>query len=251
MIYVDKTAYIWELTQNGKYYFLSRPRRFGKSLLLSTLKAFFEGKADLFKGLFIYDKMEKWEQFPIIHLDYALIQYQKDTSTFEDSILSYLKSIATAYGLTIEESIIPNYLGALVKELHKKQGPVVILVDEYDKPLVDLLNEEAQFYENRKVISSLYGAMKSLDPYLQFVLLTGVSRFAKVNVFSGLNNLNDISMSGKYSQIVGFSQEEIEQYFQSHLLFMGWKESSIQPFFFYQILGRSRIWQLLVCFWYA
>ena len=134
----------------------------------------------------------------------------KNTSTFEASLLSYLKSIAEEYGLVIEESLIPNYFRALVMQLYKAHGPVVILVDEYDKPLVDVLLDEARFYENRAVISMLYGTMKSLDPYLQFVMLTGVSRFAKVNVFSGLNNLNDISVSAKYSQIVGFSEEEIE-----------------------------------------
>jgi len=196
---------------------LSRPRRFGKSLLLSTLKAYFEGKAELFKGLFVYDKVKTWKKYPIIQLDYALIQYNKDTNTFETSLLSYLKSIAKDYGLIIEETIIPNYFTSLVMQLHKAHGPVVILVDEYDKPLVDSLTNEEQFYENRKVISGLYGTMKSLDPYLQFVMLTGVSRFAKVNVFSGMNNLDDISMSAKYSQIVGFSQEEIEQYFQAYL----------------------------------
>jgi len=217
MIYVDKTAYIWELTQNGKYYFLSRPRRFGKSLLLSTLKAFFEGKGELFKGLYIYDKEKEWKQYPIIQLDYALVQYRKDTKTFEASLLSYLESIAKEYGLIIEETIIPNFFSELVRQLYKKHGPVVILVDEYDKPLVDLLTNEKQFYENRAVISGLYGTMKSLDAYIQFVMLTGVSRFAKVNVFSGLNNLNDISMSSAYSQIVGFSQDEIEQYFESYL----------------------------------
>ena len=217
MIYVDKTAYIWELTQNGKYYFLSRPRRFGKSLLLTTLKAYFEGKSELFKGLHIYDKEKNWNKYPIIHLDYALIQYRKDTKTFEASLLSYLESIAKQYGLIIKQSIIPNFFNELVIELYKKQGPVVILVDEYDKPLVDLLTNEKQFYENREVISGLYATMKSLDAYLQFVMLTGVSRFAKVNVFSGLNNLNDISMSSDYSQIVAFSQDEIEQYFQPYL----------------------------------
>jgi len=116
-----------------------------------------------------------------------------------------------------KESIIPNYFTLLVKQLHKAHGLVVILVDEYDKPLVDLLANEEQFYENGKVISGLYATMKSLDPYLHFVILTGISRFVKSNVFSGLNNLNDISLSAKYSQIVGFSQDEIEQNFQAHL----------------------------------
>ena len=103
MIYVDKTAYIWELTQNGKYYFLSRPRRFGKSLLLSTLKAYFEGKSELFKGLFIFKEEKDWKKYPIIQLDYALIQYRKDTITFEASLLSYLESIAKQYGLIIKK----------------------------------------------------------------------------------------------------------------------------------------------------
>lgn len=217
MIYVDKTAYIWELTQSGKFYFLSRPRRFGKSLLLSTLKSYFEGKANLFEGLDIFDKEIEWKEHPIIQLDYALIQYRKDTITFEASLLSFFKSVSKEYGLTIEETILLDFFRELVIQLYNTQGSVVILVDEYDKPLVDLLTNEEQFYENAKVISGLYATMKSLDPYLQFVMLTGVSRFVKANVFSGLNNLDDISLSGKYSQIVGFSQDEIEQYFEPYL----------------------------------
>ncbi|MCO6492633.1 MAG: AAA family ATPase [Phaeodactylibacter sp.] len=217
MAYVDKTAFIWELAQRGKFYFLSRPRRFGKSLLLTTLKSFFEGRRDLFEGLYISGKEASWKKHPILHLDYSLVEYKKSRDVFEQSLLEQLYSIASGYRVKLESTIIANAFTDLVKGLYEKNGPVVVLVDEYDKAMVDMLDDEKRFEENREVLRGLYGAMKGLDQYFRFVMLTGVSRFAKVNVFSGLNNLQDISMSAHFSQIVGFSQEELEENFGPHL----------------------------------
>jgi len=160
MIYVDKTPLIHKLVNEGKYFFLARPRRFGKSLLLTTLKAYFEGK--------------------------------KDQATFKLSLLENLQFIAKQNGLSLKNTILANAFKELVIELSQKHDKkVVVLVDEYDKALVDTLTNKSLFEGNKEVVRNIYGAMKGLDNYLHFVMLTGVSRFSKVNVFSGLNNLTD------------------------------------------------------------
>ncbi len=213
MIYVDKTAFIWELIQSGKFYFLSRPRRFGKSLLLTTLRAYFQGRKDLFEGLDIYEKEKDWKKHPVIHIDYSLLEYQKSRAIFEQSLLEHLKALASGFEVKLESSIIANAFTELIKALYDKFGPVVVLVDEYDKAMVDVLADKDRFEENREVVRGLYGAMKGLDQYFRFVMLTGVSRFAKVNVFSGLNNLQDISENRSFATLLGFTQEELEFYF--------------------------------------
>jgi len=219
LIYVDKTKFIYELTRSGTYYFFARPRRFGKSLLLTTLKSFFLGKKELFKGLDIYDKEKDWAFYPVIHIDYSKVNYRDTKEVFRSSMIFHLKAIANEYEVTLLETDISTAFNELVLKLHQKyQQRVVILVDEYDKPLVDSLTKPAEFERNRLILSSLYGSMKGHDDYLRFVLLTGVSRFSKVSVFSGMNNLDDISMNRAYSTLVGFTQTELEAYIMASLL---------------------------------
>ncbi len=218
MIYVDKTKYIHQLVKGGRYYFLSRPRRFGKSILLTTLKAFFRGKKELFKGLYIYKKEKNWINYPVIHIDYSLIEYH-NIAIFRASLSNHLKFIAHEYEVVLENTIIGDMLIELVQKLVAKYDQkVVILVDEYDKPMVDYLTDETRFAENRSVLKSLYTNFKGLDSYLRFVMLTGVSRFSKVSVFSGMNNLDDISMTKEFSTIVGFTKEEITANFSAYLI---------------------------------
>jgi len=218
MIYVDKTKLIHDLIRQGKYYFFARPRRFGKSLLLTTLKSFFLGKKELFKDLYIYDKEKDWTFYPVVHIDYSLVDYSTSLEVFNISLLENLQTIAREYDLELKNKVIANAFKELILGLSEKyNGKVVVLVDEYDKPLVDSLTNEQQFEENRNVLRNLYGTMKGLDGHLRFVLLTGVSRFSKVSVFSGLNNLDDISMNKAYSTIAGFTQQELETYFQAYL----------------------------------
>ncbi|MFK7979125.1 MAG: AAA family ATPase, partial [Saprospiraceae bacterium] len=217
MIYVDKTKYIYNLVNGGKYYFLSRPRRFGKSLLLTTLKSYFQGKKHLFDGLYIYEKEKDWEVYPVIHIDYSLVEY-RSVAIFQESLINHLQFIADEYDILLEKTVIGDRLVELVQKLVEKyQQQVVILVDEYDKPMVDYLTEEARFIENRSVLKSLYTSFKGLDNHLRFVMLTGVSRFSKISIFSGLNNLDDISMSADYSQIVGFTKKELWDNFPDYL----------------------------------
>lgn len=216
-LYVDKTAYVYELTKTGTFYFFSRPRRFGKSLLLSTLKSFFEGREDLFRGLYIHDQVKEWKKYPVLHLDYSFVEYKRGIDVFEKSLLAYLKSISRSLKVEVEGEVVKNFFRDLVLALYEKYGPVVILVDEYDKPLVDTLLDEKSFEENRGVLNGLYGSMKGMDAQLRFVFLTGVSRFAKVGIFSGMNNPDDVSLEEQFSQMVGFTQQELEKYFQPHL----------------------------------
>ncbi|MCO6489830.1 MAG: AAA family ATPase [Phaeodactylibacter sp.] len=187
-LYVDKTHYLHQLINQGAYFFLSRPRRFGKSLLLTTLKSFFQGREDLFRGLFIHSQEKEWKQHPVVHIDYSFVEYRKDRATFEKSLHNHLVRIGNEYKIKLENTIIADAFIELVQKLHQQSDKVVILVDEYDKPLVDTLSNEEKFMENREVLRSLYGTMKGLDAYLRFVMLTGVSRFAKVNVFSGMKS---------------------------------------------------------------
>lgn len=229
MIYVDKTPFIWELVQKGKYYFLSRPRRFGKSLLISTLKSYFEGRKDLFQGLFIYEQEKQWKKYPVIHIDYSLVEYKKGREIFEQSLLEHLNNIAFHFGFKLSTSIIANAFTELAKTISEKYGPLVVLVDEYDKPMVDTLTQENRFEENREVLRGLYGTMKGLDQYFRFVMLTGVSRFAKVNIFSGMNNLHDISQNKAFAAILGFTQTELEQYFAEWLAELNKKAFQVSP----------------------
>ncbi len=218
MIYVDKTNYVWDLVNQGTYYFLSRPRRFGKSLLLSTLKAYFEGKKELFKGLYIEEKEKDWAVYPIIYMDGSAMSYKNGIAEFRTSLLNLLRDIAGSYDIDLKHEIPSDAFIALVKSLQRKYNQkVVILIDEYDKPLIDSLLIPERFEENKVMLNTFYGVMKGLDPYLRFVMLTGVSRFSKVSVFSGLNNLDDISMNRRFSNIVGFSEAELMQYFQACL----------------------------------
>ena len=218
LIYVDKTNFIYKLISGGTYYFFARPRRFGKSLLLTTLKSFFLGKKELFKDLYIYKKEKDWTFYPVIHIDYSKVNYRVGTEIFTMSMLAHLQAIADEYDLTLHKPEISTAFNELLLKLYKKyQQKVVVLVDEYDKPLVDSLTNPEQFQENRTILSSLYGTMKGHDAHLRFVMLTGVSRFSKVSVFSGMNNLHDISMNKDYTIMVGFTQEELTNYFGDHL----------------------------------
>lgn len=218
LIYVDKTKFIHELVKDGKYYFFARPRRFGKSLLLTTIKSFFEGKKELFNGLYIYTKEKNWIAYPIVHIDYSKVNYRDTKAIFTSSMLAHFQEIAGKYDITLKKKDISTAFNELVLTLHQKYNQkVVILVDEYDKPLLDSLTNPEEFERNRKILNSLYGSMKGHDEYLRFVMLTGVSRFSKVSVFSGINNLDDITMNKAYSTLVGFTQEELETNFGDYL----------------------------------
>ena len=209
-LYVDKTEYIWQLIEpSSAGYFLSRPRRFGKSLTLSTLKAVFEGKKELFKGLAIYDKPYDWKPYPIIHLsfaDYNVVSNAKDE--LPDYLMSKIRRIAAEHSIRLPEDTPANCFGYLIDKIYEK-SQVVILVDEYDKPILNNLTDP-QSKEILQILKGFYSVLKDRNEQERLLFVTGVSKFCHVSLFSDLNNLTDITMNAKYATMLGYTQEEFE-----------------------------------------
>lgn len=216
-LYVDKTAYIYELVHGGVPYFLSRPRRFGKSLLISTMEAYFSGKKELFEGLAI-DEMEKeWKTYPVLHLDLNARKYESKEDLY--SILNqYLEKWESLYSNAKQTREIEERFTYIIEQAYEQTGlPVVVLIDEYDKPLLQSISNEALHSELKKILKSFYGVLKSTDRYLKFIFLTGVTKFGQVSVFSDLNQLNDISLDVEYAAICGITSEELTATFEPEL----------------------------------
>ena len=213
-VYVDKTGYIKPLLEQSKYIFLSRPRRFGKSLLLSTLKAYFEGRRELFKGL-AADSMDlDWTPRPVFHFDFNNGQYKR-TDGLENRLISHLARYEGIYDIApkMEQDIVLRFEN-LIGEVYNKTGQkVVILVDEYDKPLLDLDENPKLFENNQTLLKGFFSNLKSMDACIEFGMLTGVARFNKVSIFSDLNNLDDISMENTYADICGWTEKELLEKF--------------------------------------
>ena len=223
-VYVDKTALVHKMAQEGNYYFLSRPRRFGKSLLISTLKAYFEGRKDLFQGLAMEQLEQEWRVHPVLHLDLNIEKYASQESL--DNILeSNLVQWEKLYGADPSERSFSLRFAGIVRRAYEKTGErVVILVDEYDKPLLQSISNKALQDEYRATLKPFYGVLKTMDGCIRFALLTGVTKFGKVSVFSDLNNLNDISMDNRYTEICGISEKELHQYFNEDIQKMADKD---------------------------
>ena len=215
--YIDKTALMYQMVKTGSYYFLSRPRRFGKSLLISTLEAYFQGKKELFEGLAV-EKLEKdWIKHPILHLDLNIEKY--DTPESLDKILNdNLEYWESQYGTRPSETSFSLRFAGIIQRACEKTGQrVVILVDEYDKPMLQAIGNEELQKQFRNTLKPFYGALKTKDGYIKFALLTGVTKFGKVSVFSDLNNLDDISMWNEYVEICGVSEREIHENLETEL----------------------------------
>ncbi|MDE5881098.1 MAG: ATP-binding protein [Muribaculaceae bacterium] len=221
--YADKTPYIAKIIRSrSKYYFLARPRRFGKSLFLSTLRYFFEGRKELFRGLFIESVDWDWEPYPVLYLDLNTDRYD-EPGLLENVLANRFRSWEEKYGLTGSSTgMAPSLINLssrfanIIAAAHKQTGkPVVILVDEYDKPLVGNLNKNENFEHYRTKLASLYSNFKSSAEHIRLVFLTGVSRFSKLSVFSDLNNLEDISFDNDFADICGITEKELHNIFQS------------------------------------
>lgn len=215
--YVDKTALVHRLVTTGSYYFLSRPRRFGKSLLISTLEAYFQGRKDLFEGLAIGTLEKEWAKHPVLHLDLNIEKFDTERSLY-DILNRNLAEWESLYGSDPAEVTLPLRFAGVVKRACRKTGMrTVILVDEYDKPLLQSINNRKLQDEYRNTLKPFYGVLKSMDGYIRFAMLTGVTKFGKISVFSDLNNLIDISMDEQYSSICGISGKELTDNFEEDI----------------------------------
>jgi len=213
-LYVDKTALIYELTQELKYVFLSRPRRFGKSLLMSTLEAYFQGRKELFKGLAIEQLEQEWKSYPVFHLDLNTSKYETPESLV-NVLDAFLDSLEQKYGKRDKEKDLAMRFNGLVQRAAEQEGSrVVILIDEYDKPMLYAIGNEALQEAFRSELKAFYSVLKSQDRNIHFAFLTGVTKFGKVSVFSDLNHLFDISMNKQFAAICGFTEQEIRDLFQ-------------------------------------
>lgn len=207
--YVDKSRFVYKLATEGEYYFLSRPRRFGKSLFLSTLEAYFLGKKELFKGLAIYDLETDWKKYPIFHIDLNTANFREKDSLY--TVLNdYLTTWECKYGTRESEATLAlRFKGVIARAAEKEGCGVVILIDEYDKPILQTLRDPELQAEHRAQLIAFYSVLKTQDRYIKFAFLTGVTKFGKVSVFSDLNNLTDISMDHRYISICGMTEKEL------------------------------------------
>jgi hypothetical protein len=221
-VYIDKTAHVWRLVHEGKPYFLSRPRRFGKSLLLSTLKAYFEGKKELFleiagqPALAVAGLEKEWLKHPVFHIDFNGENYSVPGG-LESALDSNIRRLERAWGKNPEELTFSVRFNGLIERAAEKTGrKVVVLIDEYDKPLLEMKNEDRRS-EAMDALKSFYGVLKSADQWLKFYLITGITKFSKVSIFSDLNQLVDISMTENYASLCGVTQTELEAYFTADI----------------------------------
>ena len=214
-LYVDKTELIYRLATEGVYYFLSRPRRFGKSLLVSTLAELFQGHRELFEGLWIYDRWDWTKQHPVLDFRFNNASYK--VIGLEAFLTEELALQAESFGIDLRGTSYPSQLRHLIVALAKQHGQVVVLIDEYDKPILDYLHDIKQAQANREVLKNFYSVLKPLDPHLRFVLLTGVSKFSRVSIFSELYNLLDLTIYSDYATLLGYTQSELEHYFAERI----------------------------------
>ena len=238
LLYVDKTALIHDLVCSGKVYFLSRPRRFGKSLLISTLDALFSGRKELFEGLAIADTDYDFVAYPVMKLEFA-----KDEFNTADNLRNYISNtinrMAKRYNIELIEAGYNQRFDELLGKLYQKTGKkVVILIDEYDKPILNNLNNKPVLEEIKQVMSAFYGAVKSMDEYLRFVFITGVSKFAKVSIFSGMNSLTDLTLHKRYATICGITEQELVQYFDEPITLLAEEEQIDKQ----QLLAKIKHW---------
>jgi Predicted AAA-ATPase/PD-(D/E)XK nuclease superfamily len=240
-IYVDKTQHIYNLIMEGKMYFLSRPRRFGKSVLLSVMHELFLGNKEFFTDLWIEDKWDWTQTSPVIHISFLMVAYEEQG--LKAGLRAYLLDIYKEKKLKPpkEQDNIKTLFVDLIKRLHDKHGKVVILIDEYDKAILDYMefHKMAEAKINQEVLGVFYGALKDADTYIRLLFITGISKFTRVSLFSKLNNLTDLTVHPKYSTIVGYTQDELESNFVEYI------DAALEKFTHYtraELLAKVRLW---------
>ncbi len=212
-LYVDKTESLYDLARNFKYVFLSRPRRFGKSLMISALESYFKGRKELFKGLAVYSLEKEWTEYPVLRFDLSAENYIS-VERAKGKLSSILRQWENIYGGNPDDSVSVRFASVIRNACLKTGRKVVTLIDEYDKPLLDSLDDRSVNSSIREEFRSFYSVLKANDEYIRFVMLTGITRFTKVSIFSGLNNLEDISLSPRFNAICGITETEMHHYFQ-------------------------------------
>ena len=208
-LYFDKTALVHKLANDSKYYFLSRPRRFGKSLLVTTLEAYFQGRKELFEGLAISKLETEWEQYPVLHIDLNAADYRSEEALIS-IIDGHLRQFERSFGKDPDEHTVSERFKGVIQRVYEQTGrQVVILVDEYDKPLLQTIGNDELQDNYRKILKGFYGVAKTMDSCIRLAFFTGVTKFSKVSVFSDLNNLKDISLDDRFAEICGITEQEI------------------------------------------
>ena len=242
-VYVDKTRYIYELIRYSKgIYFLSRPRRFGKSLLLSTLSEIFQGNKERFQDLWLYQSDYTWQTYPVIHLDFS--RYGVENAQKLEQVIDYfVAEIATEHEITLRGFDYQSRFDNLIQQLGR-QSKVVILIDEYDKPLLDNLTNLPAAIQIRDVLRNFYATLKASDQYLRFVFITGISKFSKVGVFSTMNNLDDLTMDPRFATALGITELELLDNFQDHMAELAGQENRTLE----ELLEKIRDWYDGFCF---
>ncbi len=236
-LYVDKTHYLYELIQHPKgVYFLARPRRFGKSLLISTLAEIFKGNKALFRGLWLYDSPYTWQVSPVIRIDFSQ-ESVRTAADLREVIGVYLQEIAGAHGLTLAEAPYQRQFRWLIRQLASEQQ-VAILIDEYDKPIIDNLENLRTAQEIQEVLKDFYTVIKAMDQYIRFVFITGISKFSRVGVFSAMNNLTDLTLSPRFATMLGLTETEIQANFQAHITTFAHQENGPEE----ALLAQIRRW---------
>ena len=208
-VYVDKTDLVWKLTHDAKYIFLSRPRRFGKSLLTTTLDSYFQGRKDLFEGLKIMALEREWESYPVIHVDLSAAKNQPDSIELQKTILFIMKPLIEEFGKDDDEQTPGKLLSGMIRRAYEKSGKqVAVIIDEYDAPLLEVLHEEERLPEFRRVMQEFYQPLKASEAKIKFCFITGITKFSQLSISSTINNLTNISMDSKYAAICGITEDE-------------------------------------------
>ena len=208
-VYIDKTDLVWEMARI-KYVFLSRPRRFGKSLLTTTLDSYFRGQHELFEGLKIMDLEAEWEQYPVIHVDLSMAKNQTSSADVQSVLMFLLDPYVKLYDKIDNELTPGRLLSGMIRRAYEKTGKqVVVLIDEYDAPLLDVLHEEEQLPEYRRVLQEFYQPLKACEAMIRFCFITGITKFSQLSIFSTINNLTNISLDSKYAAVCGITEQEL------------------------------------------
>lgn len=223
-VYVDKTDLMWQMTKVSKYIFLSRPRRFGKSLLSSTLHSFFAGKKELFEGLKVMQLEQEWAEYPVLHFDLSITKSQDSAEALRYALALQIEPYERLYGSNPSEQTPGQKLKGVIQRAYEQTSrQVAIIIDEYDAPLLEVLHEEENLPKFRKVMQEFYVPLKALDPYVKFCFITGITKFSQLSIFSTINNLKNISMRPDFSAICGITEDEVKTVFAEDIRTMGEK----------------------------